>query len=262
MSNTTGRQRWESDAQILDDAPIFPPREPQSRTLANEVFEKLRADILSTSLPPGMKLRFDDLREAYGVGLSPLREALSRLAENRLVVATGQRGFRVPSVSVKDILDIAMVRKEVEGLALRLSIKNGDDAWEARVVAARHKVALLEKAGKNVAESVWESRHREFHLTLVSACNSECLLHLHGLLTDQFDRYRRLSAQSRLPNAPRSLIHQRILDAALGRNADLAVKLLADHIDEAAKLIVNGLSDPTAKWKAAKPGKAPRRSRK
>ena len=115
---------------IREGVLIFSQREPQSRTLANETFEKLRADILSTSLPPGMKLRFDDLREAYKVGLSPLREALSRLAENRLVVATGQRGFRVPSVSVRDILDIAMVRKEVEGLALRLSITNGDDAWE------------------------------------------------------------------------------------------------------------------------------------
>lgn len=64
-------------------------------------------------------------------------------------------------------------------------------------------------------------------------CQSDSLLHLHGLLSDQFDRYRRLSAQSRLPNAPRSLIHQRILDAAFSRNADLAVKLLTDHIDEA-----------------------------
>lgn len=262
MTKTADRQSRGSSVQRAADTPTFPVREPQSRTLANDVFEKLRADILSTSLPPGMKLRFDDLREAYGVGLSPLREALSRLAENRLVVATGQRGFRVPLVSVHDILDIAMVRKEVEGLALRLSIKNGDDAWEARVVAARHKVTLLEKAGKNVAEDVWESRHREFHLTLVSACQSDSLLHLHGLLSDQFDRYRRVSAQSRLPNAPRSLIHQRILDAALGRNADLAVKLLTDHIDEATKLIVNGLSALEAKRIPAKAGREPPRSKK
>lgn len=240
MANKTGTRK---NGTINNLAPTgsYPVREPQSRTLSNEVFERLRADILSTSLPPGTKLRFDDLRETYGVGLSPLREALSRLAETRLVVATGQRGFRVPSASAHNILDIAMVRKEVEGLALRLSIKYGDDAWEARVVAARHKVALLEKAGKKVAEVEWENRHREFHYTLVSACQSECLLHLHGFLCDQFDRYRRLSAQSRLPNSPRSLIHQRMLEAALGRNADMAVKLLREHIDDATKLIINGL---------------------
>ena len=221
-----------------------PTSEVASRTLAGETFERLRRDILTARLPPGTKLRFDYLRKTYKVGLSPLREALSRLAENRLVVATGQRGFRVRSVSAQDIMDIAMVRKEIEALALRLSIEYGDDAWEANMVAARHKVALLEKAGKNVAEDVWETRHRDFHRTLVSACRSECLLHLHGLLSDQFDRYRRLSAKSRLPNSPRSLIHQRLLDAVLARNADLAVKLLCDHIDEATKLIVAGLSSP------------------
>ena len=154
-----------------------------------------------------------------------------------------------------------MVRKEVEGLALRLSITNGDDAWEARVVAARHKVTLLEKAGKNVAEDIWESRHREFHYTLVSACQSECLLHLHGLLSDQFDRYRRLSAQSRLPNSPRSLIHQKILEAALKRNIDVAVRLLGEHIDEAARLIVAGLSPPEERRKPiAKSAKRPKPS--
>ena len=226
--------------------------ETASRTLAMETFERLRVDILTARLPPGTKLRFDQLRKTYNVGLSPLREALSRLAENRLVVATGQRGFRVPSVSAQDIVDIAMVRKEIEALALRLSISHGDDAWEASVVAARHKLALLEKAGKNVAEDIWESRHRDFHRTLVSACRSECLLHLHGLLSDQFDRYRRLSAKSRLPNAPRSLIHQRILDAVLARNADLAVKLLRDHIDEATRLIVAGLSSADKRPKKAK----------
>jgi DNA-binding GntR family transcriptional regulator len=231
-----------------------PVNEAQSRTLASEMFEKLRSDILSARLAPGTKLRFDYLRKTYKVGLSPLREALSRLAENRLVVATGQRGFRVPSVSAHDIIDIAMVRKEIEGLALRLSISYGDDAWEANVVAARHKVALLEKAGKNVAEDIWESRHRDFHRTLVSACQSECLLHLHGLLSDQFDRYRRLSAKSRLPNSPRSLIHQRILDAVLSRNADLAVKLLGDHIDEATRLIVAGLSSTEKRAKTKKNG--------
>jgi DNA-binding GntR family transcriptional regulator len=62
------------------------------------------------------------------------------------------------------------------------------------------------------------------------------------LLTDQFDRYRRLSAKSRLPNLPRSLIHQQLVDAALSRNVDLAVKVLQSHITEATDLIVAGLA--------------------
>ena len=221
----------------------------QARTLALEVFGRLRADILSGKLAPGTKLRFENLRASYGVGLSPLREALSRLAENRLVVSIGQRGFRVPPVSVQEIGDIAMVRKEIEGLALRFAIRHGNDGWEAAVVAARHKLTVLERHNRDVSEDLWESRHRDFHKTLVSACNSACLIHLHGLLCDQFDRYRRLSAKSRLPNSPRPLVHQRITEAALARDADLAVKLLHDHIDQATALIVAGLQ-PAAPVKA------------
>jgi len=227
------------DANNDQQAPV------RAKTLAGKVFEDLRADILSGRLAPGTKLRFDDLRETYGVGLSPLREALSRLAENRLVESTGQRGFRVPPASVEDIRDIAMVRKEVEGLALRRSITFGDDTWEANVVAARHKLSLLPRADRTVLEDDWERRHREFHHALVSACRSDCLLHLHGLLSDQFDRYRRLSAQSRLPNSPRALVHQKIHDAALARDTDLAVRLLHDHIDEATALIVAGMNEYT-----------------
>lgn len=213
------------------------------RTLASKVFDELRKDILSGRLPPGAKLRFDELREAYGVGLSPLREALSRLAENRLVESTGQRGFRVPSASVAEIQDIAMVRKEVDGLALRRSIELGDDGWEANIVATRHKLSMLSRDGRQVTEEDWENRHREFHYALVAGCQSKTLLHLHNLLSDQFDRYRRLSATSRLPNSPRPLVHQKLHDAALERDAERAIELLHHHIDEATELILAGIEN-------------------
>jgi DNA-binding GntR family transcriptional regulator len=100
---------------------------------------------------------------------------------------------------------------------------------------------MLQRSGKNFPEQVWEARHREFHHALIAACQSPCLLHLFGVLSDQFDRYRRLSAKSRLPSAPRWLVHKEILQATLARNADKAVKLLEDHIAEAARLIAVGL---------------------
>ena len=213
----------------------------QLLTLGGEVFARLKADIITSRLPPGTKLRLEELRRTYGVGFSPLREALSRLAENRLVVAVGHRGFRVPEASPQDIIDVAMVRKQMEGFALRQAIRYGDDLWEAQAADAGEKLAELQRSGKNFSESVWESRHRAFHLALIAACQSPCLLHLFEVLSDQFDRYRRLSAKSRLPNAPRWLIHKEILDAALARDADKAVRLLENHITEAARLIVVGL---------------------
>ena len=233
----------------------------QSPTLAGEVLARLRADIVSSRLPPGTKLRLEVLRQTYGVGFSPLREALSRLAENRLVVSIGQRGFRVPEVSAEEIMDVSMVRKQVEGFALRLAIRYGDDLWEARLAAAGEKFARLQRSEETVPEEVWESRHRAFHSTLIEACQSPWLLHLHGQLTDQFDRYRRLSAKSRLPNAPRWLSHKGIMQAAIARKADKAVRLLDEHIGEATRLVVAGFLASDDRNVSARQGKQPRARR-
>lgn len=210
------------------------------RTLAMGVLERLRADILSSKLAPGSKLRFDRLRDEYAVGLSPLREALSRLVASGLVTTEGQRGFRVATASLADITDIAMVRREVEGLALRGAIEQGDDAWEARVVAARHRLALLERGNskEEISDELWEKCHRAFHEALISGCQSRWLIHLNALLADQFDRYRRMSGRLKLSAKQVSLEHQKIMEAALARDVNRAVGLLHEHIDEATNLIV------------------------
>jgi len=216
-------------------------RQDDGRTLANEVYARLRADILSSKLAPGSKLRFESLKEAYGVGISPLREALSRLVGKGLITAVGQRGFRVAPATIADITDIAMVRAEVEGAALRRSINHGDDSWEADVVAARHRLGLMEnrKSSEEINEERWEVRHREFHMALISGCRSPWLVNLTELLNDQFDRYRRLSVESSLSQGPTILEHQKIMDAVLKRKADLAVRLLHEHINQALRLILD-----------------------
>lgn len=228
-----------------DKAAVAIRQSESGRTLVSVAFERLRADILSCKHPPGQKLPFLKLKQAYGVGLSPLREALSRLVASGLVTADEQRGFRVAQASIADITDIAMVRKETEGLALAKSIEFGDDNWEAEIVAARHRLALLEKgSSKDVEdEEVWEARHREFHTALISACHSPWLMRIAGLVNDQFDRYRRMAVDNSLSGTPTSLEHQKIMEAALKRDADAAVQLLREHIDDARALIVESAAE-------------------
>lgn len=209
------------------------------------VAERLRADILSSRYSPGSKLRFESLKKDYGVGFSPLREALSQLVAKRLVTTDGQRGFRVAEASIADITDIAMVRSEIEGHALAKSIEYGGDAWEGDVVATRHRLALLEHRNSNesVNEEEWEQRHREFHNALISGCRSTWLIYMTEQINDQFDRYRRMAVKNSLSLSPTSLEHQKIMEAAIGRKSGQAVKLLCAHIDEALGLIVDGNTD-------------------
>lgn len=79
------------------------------------VFTRLREDILAGHLMPGARLRTEMLRSRYGVGGSPLREALMRLEAEGFVQLEFNKGFRVTGVSREHLLDLARTRIEVEG---------------------------------------------------------------------------------------------------------------------------------------------------
>jgi DNA-binding GntR family transcriptional regulator len=104
----------------------------------------IRTDILRGRLAPGRKLTLDRLRDAYGVGVSTLRESLSRLIAERLVVAEGQRGFEVARFSAAELRELAQLRLLLEGHAMEHAFRAGDVEWEARVVAAHHKLSQMQ----------------------------------------------------------------------------------------------------------------------
>ena len=109
---------------------------PTGQTLSEQAFLRLRRDVISCDHAPGVKLKVEDLQEAYGYSSSPLREALNRLSQEGLVKADDRRGFRVALITAEDLADLTHMRLMVEVPALRLAIECGDDAWEAAVVAA------------------------------------------------------------------------------------------------------------------------------
>jgi GntR family transcriptional regulator, carbon starvation induced regulator len=206
-----------------------------ARTLVEAAYSALRRDILDGSLPPGMKLRAEALKERYAVSGSTLRESLTRLVGEALVTVEGQRGFRVAAMSLDDIEDLTQVRKLVETEALRQAIALGGDAWEGGVVAAFHRLSRVEE--RLAAEPVekvwgeWEGRNHDFHEALLAGCPSRWLHHLYGILYQQTERYRRIALATR--SIPRDVHaeHAAIKDAALARDADRACQVLGEHID-------------------------------
>lgn len=209
-------------------------------TLAGTVLEGMRRDILECRWAPGARLRFEALRAHYEVGISPLREALSRLAVEGLVVGVDRRGFRVAPVSLDDLDEITDLRCELEGLALRWSIERGDDAWEAAIVAAFHHLSRVnsELPGRVPRLSDdWEKRHTAFHQAMAAACGSSRLMQLRAQFFNQTNRYRRLVvAHSKVPRDDRGE-HRALMDAALARDADRAVALIHKHIRHTADLV-------------------------
>ena len=217
-------------------------------SLADAVFARLKSDILLGVLGAGSRLRFVDLHERYGVGTSPLREALSRLAADRLVSQETNRGFRVAQVSLEDFEDIARVRKDLECRAIVQSIERRGDSWEEALIVAHHRLRKLGRQETQVSGPAgvsreWEVRHRAFHLALISACGSPWTLHFCGLLYDQFDRYRRSVRTDAKAQARLATHHEALVKAALAGEAARAGAVLAEHIDQTAEAVIARLTE-------------------
>ena len=135
-------------------------------TIGSTVYKQIKRDIIFGELAPSSKLKLEGLKSKYPVSLSTLRETLNRLASEGFVIAEEQRGFFVSPFSKEDLIEIANLRILLESYALNLSIKNGDTDWEGNLVAAYHKLSLMEKKMDNNDKSIvesWKQYDWEFH---------------------------------------------------------------------------------------------------
>lgn len=213
-------------SKLITGAPGLEPK-----TLVESAYRGLRRDIIEGHLAPGEKLRVEHLKDDYGVGAGTLREALSLLISDALVVSQGQRGFRVAPVSLEDLEDITNTRVMLECEALRQSIAIGDDAWEGELLAAFHRLSKAEEKLSDAADrEEWEARNRIFHEVLISACPSRWIKHFLAILYHQAERYRRLSLY--LQPIPRDVHaeHEALFTATMARDADKASAAMAEHI--------------------------------
>ena len=200
-------------------------------TIGENAYRRIRADIIFGRIAPGQKLKLDTLRETYGASVSTLREILSRLTSEGLVVAEGQRGFDAAPVSVENLKEIAALRMLLEGYALEQSFAAGDVEWEGRVVAAHHKLAALEQRmrdGDRSETELWKRYDWEFHQALISACGSQVLMETHAAVFDKYLRYQMIALSFRGDIAARE--HLTLLQAALKRDGATAKSTLERHV--------------------------------
>jgi DNA-binding GntR family transcriptional regulator len=213
----------------------------QIATQASSVYDRLQSDILTGKLKPGHKLRLKDLIKQYDTGNSPLREALNRLSANGIVVREENRGFRVPPASAEELMEITRTRCWLEEIALRESIKYGGSEWEERVVLAFHWLARAarnsDKSSRTTSRE-WEDHHREFHLALISACNSSILIEFCAELHQRSFRYRNLAEVVKYRDVHELEQHEALQMAVLDRDVERAVGLLKKHYTATSEILV------------------------
>ncbi len=195
-------------------------------------YQRIKSDIIFGHLAPGAKLKLEGLRERYQASMSTLRETLSRLASEGFVDAKDQRGFFVTPVSSEDLIEVANLRILLECHALRLSVERGDTDWEGNLVAAHHKLNLMEQkllSGDDSQRADWKRYDWEFHLAMIVACGSRNLLSLHAVLYDKYLRYQMLVLTYRGEEAIDE--HRQMFEEALARDVEASAATLRRHIE-------------------------------
>lgn len=210
---------------------------------ADRVFHRIRADILSVSLKPSQKLRIADLTEKYQVSLGVVREALSRLVADGLVVTESQKGFRVAPVDTTDLIHLTEARIRIEHICLAESLAAANITWESEVMAAHHCLAhippLIDDDVPTINPS-WANSHARFHSALVAGCKNTWLLRMRHMMQERSERYRWLSVPIDAGQRDVASEHKGIADAALARDLPGLNELIAAHFNRTTQIILSG----------------------
>lgn len=210
------------------------------KTVGEGIYRALRENILNGVHAPGSKLMYVELTASYATSMGTLREALTRLTTDRLVVAEGQRGFRVAPISLDELWDITRLRSEMEAAAISEAIDEGDDAWEAQIVSSLHMLAKLESRRGEIPALLTESgarQHKLFHFSLIAASRSVWRLRVIDVLYDHSERYRRLQTTHMKRDLNSSREHEEIAAAVIDRRKRDADKLIRMHLHRTAEML-------------------------
>ena len=219
--------------------------EASGKTLATHAASALRQRILDGAFAPGSRLRIEELRSRFGIGASPLREALSQLAAEGLVQRLDQRGFRVATADVSELGDLIETRCLIEGAALRASIEAGDESWEERIVIAHRRLSRVPRslgAETFIPNPEWDKLHLTFHNALIGACRATTVLEICETLHHRATRFRNLSNAVAWRQRKVEHEHNALVAATLERRANEAVDLLLNHYRKTGALVGEALS--------------------
>lgn len=209
----------------------------KSQTYTQTVVNELYQAIVTGEIMPGTKLVVAHLKDQYHVSLSVVREALTQLVAQELVVAVPNIGFRVATVSVADVDLLRDARIVNEEAAMRLAIPKLTTDDEVKL---KQDLAVLDatplRRDDGTLNFAWLQAHRTFHMTLINACGNRFLINICQRLWNQSELYR---SQSILTAQTRPIIkeHHQLLAAILDRDCALAISIHRHHLEETTAVL-------------------------
>jgi len=224
------------DGSILHDTPG--PAQRTGDTIADRVFDLLSEAIITGELAPAARIREPELAARYKVSRAPLREALRRLEERKLITRTPRSSARVTVATSNLIAEVYAIREALEGVAARQAATRITDAGIAhlRSLLAFHSAQF---DGKIVDTYRMGRSDDDFHFSIIRASGNQALIHI--LCEEYYNLIRlfRLSHRHVPGRARRAFVeHQRIVDAIADRDGELAEILMRRHVAAALQGIL------------------------
>lgn len=216
--------------------------ETDRQNQAVAAYGRLKQDIVAGHFHPGEKLLMSHLKERYGIGTGPMREALSQLVSEHFVTAISQRGFRVAKMSLAELKDIYDARAHLEAMIVGLAVERGDEHWEAQVIGSAHTLAsVAEIRSPEEMLSLWDKRHQAFHTAIAAGCGSEKLMEMRASLMGQAERYRQLWLRQTVFSAEalaqKRKEHAALVEVLLKRDAARASQMMLEHLQTPVPII-------------------------
>ena len=209
----------------------------KSVSLADQVFEKLENDIITGVYPRGEILTELKLVEQLGVSRTPIREALRRLEQERLIADSG-KGSIVLGITEDDLLDIMNIRQRIEGLVAYYAARNMNEEGRQKLT---HIVDLQEFYHAKGDADRLQQVDDQFHDLICQLSGRTVLMDTLIPLHRKTRRFRRISLQDPTRTGKTKQEHRAIYEALVSGNADMAKVLMKEHITNAKEHMIKGL---------------------
>lgn len=209
-------------------------REFKTVSLADQVFDRLENDIITGVYPRGEILTELKLVEQLGVSRTPIREAMRRLEQERLIAESG-KGSVVLGITVEDLMDIMEIRQRIEGIAAYYATQNmtAEGLEELRSINELQEFYYAKRDLEHLRQM-----DDRFHDTIYELCGHTVLRDTLLPLHRKTQRYRKLSISddARLTASIRE--HREVFDAIAENKPELAAELVTCHIRNAKEYMI------------------------
>jgi DNA-binding GntR family transcriptional regulator len=214
---------------------------PRPQRLGDQAYDRIKEDVVLCRLRPNAEVTEAGLAEHYDLGLAPIRAALSRLAQERLVIVVPRRGYIVAPITIQSV-------KELFDLRLLL------EPATAKAAAGRVDVELLRKTGSGphgkrggARDLMFLKDNRNFHIEIARAAGNHRITRILESLLDEMERLLHLGL---FESDHESLVidhemqrsqHEALVEALAAGDAVAAENAAIEHIVHSRQLVMRAL---------------------